>query len=57
MINGRPESWYSWRHVIRPIANAGFRVFVPDMRGYGNTDCPSDVSAYRFVHFCVFVNF
>jgi pimeloyl-ACP methyl ester carboxylesterase len=38
LLHGFPEMWWSWRHVIPKIADAGFRVIVPDLRGYGETD-------------------
>lgn len=47
LIHGWPESWYSWRHQIRALADAGYRVVAPDMRGYGGTDKPADVNAYN----------
>ena len=40
MCHGFPELWYSWRHQIRALADAGFRAIAPDQRGYGDTDCP-----------------
>jgi pimeloyl-ACP methyl ester carboxylesterase len=46
MVHGWPELWYSWRHQIRPFAAAGFRVVVPDVRGYGGSDRPYDIEAY-----------
>ncbi len=46
MVHGFPELWYSWRHQIRPIAQAGFRVVAPDVRGYGGSDKPHEVEAY-----------
>ena len=46
MVHGWPELWYSWRHQIRPIADAGYRVVAPDMRGYGGSDQPQPVEAY-----------
>ena len=46
MAHGWPESWYSWRHQIRFLAAAGYRVVAPDMRGYGKTDAPLDVNSY-----------
>jgi len=46
LAHGWPESWYSWRHQIGPLAAAGYRVTVPDMRGYGGTDAPQPVEAY-----------
>lgn len=38
LLHGFPESWWSWRYQIEAIANAGFRVVAPDLRGYGETD-------------------
>jgi pimeloyl-ACP methyl ester carboxylesterase len=49
MAHGWPESWYSWRHQIQAIANAGYRVVAPDMRGYGATDAPALVEDYNIV--------
>lgn len=46
MIHGFPELWYSWRHQIKPVAAAGFRVVAPDVRGYGGSDKPHEVEAY-----------
>lgn len=37
LLHGYPELAYSWRHVMGPLAAAGFHVFAPDMRGYGRT--------------------
>src|SRR5437588_8807372 len=34
LLHGFPEFWYEWRRQIRPLAAAGFRVLVPDQRGY-----------------------
>ncbi len=49
MLHGFPESWYSWRHQFEPIAKAGFHAVAPDMRGYGKSDKPQDISAYNQV--------
>jgi len=38
--HGFPELAYSWRHQVPVLADAGFRVLVPDQRGYGASDCP-----------------
>ena len=35
MVHGWPESWYSWRHQIKPVANLGYKVLAIDVRGYG----------------------
>jgi pimeloyl-ACP methyl ester carboxylesterase len=46
MCHGFPELWYSWRHQIRTLADAGFHAIAPDQRGYGDTDCPAPIEAY-----------
>ncbi|MEM7405920.1 MAG: alpha/beta hydrolase [Pseudomonadota bacterium] len=46
MVHGWPELWYSWRHQIRPVADAGYRVVAIDMRGYGGSDKPHPIEAY-----------
>ncbi len=50
MVHGWPELWYSWRHHIKPIAQAGYRVVAPDVRGYGGSDKPYDIEAYDMVN-------
>lgn len=49
LLHGFPESWYSWRHQFEPIAAAGYRAVAPDMRGYGESDKPHEISAYNQV--------
>ncbi len=49
LVHGWPELWYSWRHQIKPLANAGYRVVAPDVRGYGGSDKPQSVEAYDMV--------
>lgn len=46
MVHGFPESWYSWRHQIGPIAEAGYQVVALDVRGYGGSDKPEPIEAY-----------
>lgn len=46
MVHGFPESWYSWRHQIGPIAAAGFTACAIDVRGYGGSDKPPEVADY-----------
>lgn len=46
LMHGFPEFWYSWRRQIPVLAEAGFRVVAPDMRGYNETDKPKDIAAY-----------
>jgi len=50
MVHGFPESWYSWRHQIGPIAAAGFTACAIDVRGYGGSDKPHPVAAYAMEH-------
>jgi pimeloyl-ACP methyl ester carboxylesterase len=46
LLHGFPHLWFSWRHQIGPIAEAGFRVVAPDMRGMGRTSAPRDHREY-----------
>lgn len=46
MLHGFPEFWYSWQHQI-PVFAQDHKVVALDMRGYNNSEKPSDVSAYR----------
>ncbi len=46
LLHGFPEFWYGWRKQIEPLANAGFRVIVPDQRGYNLSGKPSGVASY-----------
>ena len=46
LCHGFPESWYSWRHQIQALAEAGYHVVAPDMRGFGRTSCPHEIEAY-----------
>ena len=46
MVHGFPESWYSWRHQIGPIAKAGFTACAIDVRGYGGSDKPPRIEDY-----------
>ena len=46
LCHGFPESSHSWRHQMRPLAEAGFHVMAPDQRGYGRSSAPRDVAAY-----------
>lgn len=46
MVHGFPESWWSWRHQLAPVAEAGFTACAIDVRGYGGSDKPEPVEAY-----------
>ena len=50
MVHGFPESWYSWRHQIGPIAAAGFTACAIDVRGYGGSGKPHEIEAYDMAH-------
>jgi epoxide hydrolase 4 len=47
LLHGFPEFWYGWRGQIAPLADAGFRVVVPDQRGYNQSSKPKDWRAYE----------
>lgn len=47
LLHGYPFLWYLWRHQIKALAAAGYRVVALDQRGYGQTDCPKGVDSYE----------
>jgi len=47
LLHGFPEFWYGWHEAIAPLTNAGYRVVVPDQRGYNCSEKPPAVSDYR----------
>ncbi|KAF9673271.1 hypothetical protein SADUNF_Sadunf10G0006900 [Salix dunnii] len=49
-IHGFPQLWYSWRHQIEALSSLGYRAVAPDLRGYGDTDAPAEVSSYTVLH-------
>lgn len=52
LCHGFPHLWYSWRHQLPVLAEAGWRVLAPDLRGYGHTDAPTEVEAYGSPQVC-----
>jgi len=46
MVHGWPESWYSWRHQMGPIADLGYTAAAIDVRGYGGSSKPHPIEAY-----------
>lgn len=50
LVHGFPESWFSWRHQLGPIAAAGFTAAAIDVRGYGGSDKPQPIEAYSMEH-------
>jgi epoxide hydrolase 4 len=45
-LHGFPESSFSWRHQMPLLARLGYRVWAPDLRGYGGSSRPRGVEAY-----------
>ncbi|MFE2737898.1 alpha/beta fold hydrolase [Streptomyces sp. NPDC059349] len=52
LCHGFPELAFSWRHQVLALAEAGYRVLVPDMRGYGGSSRPDDVDTYDILTLC-----
>jgi pimeloyl-ACP methyl ester carboxylesterase len=50
LLHGFPESWYSWRHQLTALAQAGYHAVAPDQRGYGQTDRPAEIDKYTQLH-------
>ncbi|WP_417590908.1 alpha/beta fold hydrolase [Parasphingorhabdus sp.] len=46
-LHGFPELNYSWRHQIPLLADLGYTVWAPNLRGYGGSSRPTGVSSYR----------
>lgn len=46
LCHGFPHIWYSWSRQMDALADAGYRVIAPDMRGMGETEGPLEASAY-----------
>ena len=49
LVHGFPESWYSWRHQLPALAEAGYRAVAIDVRGYGRSSAPTPIEAYRMM--------
>ncbi|MEA2625491.1 MAG: hypothetical protein QOD06_1536 [Candidatus Binatota bacterium] len=47
LIHGWPELWYSWRHQLPALADAGYRAVAMTSRGYGRSFKPTDWRDYR----------
>ena len=46
LLHGFPECAYSWRHQMPLLEALGYRVWAPDLRGYGGTTRPLGIAAY-----------
>ena len=59
LCHGFPEIAYSWRHIIAPLADLGYHVIAPDLRGFGATGNPlsdpgdaTGVTLFDMQHLC-----
>uniref|UniRef100_A0A8C9MZ42 AB hydrolase-1 domain-containing protein n=1 Tax=Serinus canaria TaxID=9135 RepID=A0A8C9MZ42_SERCA len=52
LCHGFPESWLAWRFQMLELARAGFRVIALEMKGYGESSAPSDISEYSQEQIC-----
>lgn len=52
LLHGFPELWYSWRHQLPALADAGYRTIAPDLRGYGDSSAPREIEAYALEAVC-----
>jgi pimeloyl-ACP methyl ester carboxylesterase len=50
LLHGFPECWYSWRHQLAALAQAGYHAVAPDQRGYCRTGGPDAVDQYTMLH-------
>ncbi|NVZ23456.1 alpha/beta fold hydrolase [Pseudomonas costantinii] len=52
LLHGFPECWHSWREQIPALVAQGYRVFAPEMRGYGQTSSPAEIADYDLLTLC-----
>ncbi len=50
LLHGFPDTGRLWRHQVEALAAAGFKVIVPDLRGYGKSGKPEGVDAYSLLY-------
>lgn len=48
MLHGEPTWAYLYRKMILPVADAGYRVIVPDLIGFGRSDKPADIATHSY---------
>nr|WKF60126.1 Epoxide hydrolase A [Paraburkholderia busanensis] len=46
LCHGFPETSHAWRHQLAALARAGFHAVAPDLRGYGSSECPTEIECY-----------
>lgn len=49
LVHGFPECWYAWRGQIAALHQAGWRVVVPELRGFGQSSKPLGTANYRWI--------
>jgi pimeloyl-ACP methyl ester carboxylesterase len=49
-LHGWPDSHRLWRHQVKALSDAGYRTIAPDLRGFGDSDKPEEVEAYKLAH-------
>src|ERR1700751_4231292 len=49
LLPGFPDPGRLWRNQVPALVDAGYRVIVPDLRGYGRSDQPEDVDSYNLL--------
>jgi pimeloyl-ACP methyl ester carboxylesterase len=47
LIHGFPDFWYTWRHQMGALADAGFHAVAIDQRGYDLSDAPAGTESYE----------
>ena len=47
LLHGFPEYWGAWQRQLPALLEAGYRVWMPDLRGYNRTECPPNLADYR----------
>ncbi|KAJ4767387.1 Epoxide hydrolase [Rhynchospora pubera] len=50
LLHGFPEFWYGWRYQLTELAQHGFRAVAPDLRGYGDSSVPPEMTSYTILH-------
>jgi pimeloyl-ACP methyl ester carboxylesterase len=50
LLHGFPDAWFGWRPQIAALAGAGYRVIIPDQRGYNTSEKPRGVRQYFLGH-------
>ncbi|WEG18715.1 alpha/beta hydrolase [Alkalihalophilus pseudofirmus] len=50
LLHGFPEFWYGWRNQVEPLVQSGYRVVIPDQRGYNLSERPLEIKEYTIDH-------